>query len=215
MFYFMQRERRKTKAYQTYLRRLKLSKPITNINELHKIIDKFDVAVVGSDQVWNPQFLRYSDYAYLLPFKLSNTRKVAFSVSLGVDDLDDISPKMLNMYKTCLHDFTFISLRERGHIPFLSKLINKEIYHTLDPTLLIEEDLWRSLIPSIGLLKDEEYVLVYILNSDVFVDVWPLIKYFTSEECRYKVYVASRMYPSTRGLLRFLHLLISPKYLKN
>lgn len=166
-------ENRKRLSYEYCLRKLNLTKPLSNLTELRDVMEEFDVVVVGSDQVWNPEFLTYSDYAYLLPFKTRKTRKIAYAASIGVDNLEDIPGKILDMYKKCLCDFDFISLRERTHMAFLSRLSGKEIHHALDPTLLVTKDRWEREISNIkninGLdIEAGNYIFIYnIVDFDI------------------------------------------------
>jgi len=123
---------------------------------------KYDICLIGSDQVWNPRFLRFSDYAYLLPFNLEGVKKIAFSVSLGVSS---IPPAMVKLYKTAISDFSFISLRERTHLSALSSITGKRIYHTVDPTLLVGREFLETIMNKKDvLLPYDEYILVYNLT---------------------------------------------------
>ncbi|MEN3052051.1 MAG: hypothetical protein ABC596_09605, partial [Candidatus Methanosuratincola petrocarbonis] len=79
----------------------------TNLNELKQECDKYDACVVGSDQVWRADFLKLSGYAYLLPFKLKHI-KIAFSASVASDIL--AYPKLSDLYKFALRDFSFVSI---------------------------------------------------------------------------------------------------------
>ncbi|MCC6056445.1 MAG: hypothetical protein LM583_07200, partial [Desulfurococcaceae archaeon] len=74
-------EQRKELNHRKILEILKLTRPLRSLNELKEEVKHFDVIVVGSDQVWNPIFLRYSDYAYLLPFKVDGLKKVSYAAS--------------------------------------------------------------------------------------------------------------------------------------
>jgi len=195
-------EKRRKIAYENHLHRLNLSRPIYDLFELRKIVEEFDVVVVGSDQVWNPEFLVYSDYAYLLPFRLKKWRKVAYAASIGASDLSSVPAKILNMYSKCLRDFDFVSLRERTHAKFLSKLIGKEVHHTLDPTLLMDSEWWYQQILNTGGITDLDlepgkYVFVYNLSYDTLVKLESLIHELISEGIDIVAYAMPRL--SVRG----------------
>jgi hypothetical protein len=117
---------------------------------------------VGSDQVWNPNLLRLSDFAYLLPFKLRNTKKFAFSASIAVD-VSSIPEGIIRLYKKTLPDFSFISVRERIHADWLSSLIKRKVYHTLDPTLLLDKRTFEKLSKETSIPHDQ-YVLIYNIH---------------------------------------------------
>ncbi|MDW8034522.1 MAG: polysaccharide pyruvyl transferase family protein [Nitrososphaerota archaeon] len=146
---------------------LKRTKTAKNLDELRKIAAEFDAVIVGSDQIWNPEFLKYSDFSYLLPFILGKVRKIAFSASLGVDDVSLISQRMVKIYELCLKDFNFISLRERCHINFLSRITGKKIYHTIDPTLLVDIESYNSLCATSFKIPFNRYIFAYNLDPSI------------------------------------------------
>jgi len=208
--FYVNIEKRKNVAYRHNLLVVRLSKPITTLEELKSFCEQFDVIVVGSDQVWNPSFLRHSDYAYLLPFKLRSAQKVAYAASIGVNDLDSIDQKILIKCKTCLSDFSDISLRERAHIPFISKLVGKEVKHALDPTLLITSDHWISKASPLkeGMaLKRGEYFFIYNLNYDIMLMLDHVLDRLR-RDFDVIAYSVPRIFPlqSARKLLHFIGL---------
>jgi hypothetical protein len=212
-------ERRKEIVYENNLHKLSLSKPITNLDELRKVIEEFHIIVVGSDQVWNPEYLLYSDYAYLLPFKLGKTRKVAYAASLGIDDFKNIPSHVLDIYRKCLRDFDFISLRERSHVSFLSTLINKEIYHAVDPTLLINKEWWEAKARCVkgvtGLnVRTCEYVFIYNLNYDMLLKLEPLIDKLAHEGVGIIAYALPRPFPLCKSLNSLKHFIRLVKKVK-
>lgn len=144
--------------FRTHFMKISL-KPINALGELREECSNYDICLVGSDQVWNPEYLNYSDFAYLLPFKLK--KKVAFSASIGVDTLP---PNYYRLYKNTLSDFNFISLREKTHLSMLSSLIGRKIYCTLDPTLLVKRECLETIASRDVSLPYDKFVLVYNID---------------------------------------------------
>jgi hypothetical protein len=138
-------------------------KAISSVEELKRKCIEYDICLVGSDQVWNPQYLRHSHFAYLLPFKLDGTKKIAFSASIGVDPYS-ISSAMIKLYRRALSEFSFISLREKSHSPVLSSIIGRKICHTLDPTLLVERGSLETIMDQDISLPHDKYVLIYNID---------------------------------------------------
>jgi polysaccharide pyruvyl transferase WcaK-like protein len=207
-FYFGA-QRRKKVVYETYLALVKLSKRVSSLNELRDVVNDLDVVIVGSDQVWNPQYLRYSDYAYLIPFRLKNTRKIAYAASFGIDNPDSISSNLLNTYKVWLRDFDAISVREQSDISWLSKLVGKEIVHTLDPTLLFYKDWWgtHALSPSGCLLDNNtDYVFVYNLTYDMVKLLEPFLDKLRKKDFTIFAYYMPRPFPLKPGIEEIKHL---------
>jgi len=147
---------------EVFGRTLLKEKTITSLSELKQECLKYDICLVGSDQVWNPNLLRLSDFAYLLPFKLRKTKKVAFSASIAVE-VSSIPEDIIRLYKKTLPDFSFISVREKSHANWLSSLIKRKVYHTLDPTLLLDKRTFEKLSKETSIPRDR-YVLIYNIH---------------------------------------------------
>jgi hypothetical protein len=125
---------------------------------LYTINKQFDCFIVGSDQVWNSHWF---DSSYFLTFVESNKIKISYAASIGSKVL---KPEHLKVLSENLKTFKYISLRENDLIPTLDKLVNKEIVHTCDPTLLLEYELWDRLA---GKNKNNRrYLLSYFLDTN-------------------------------------------------
>ena len=195
-------ERRKKALFKKYLNNLKLTNPIISLNELYNVANEFDAIVVGSDWVWSPEFpMSYHEYGYLLPFKLKSTLKVAYSASFGINTPWDISTPILYIYRKYLRDFDFISLREKSHIPFLSKLINKPVYHTLDPVFLMDKTWWEEKITTFRNsieMKDfinEDYIFIYNLEPSMIYKLKPALSILLRKGYKVIVYKLPRLIP--------------------
>jgi len=202
-------ERRKKAIYETYATLMKLSRRILSLNELREVINALDAIIVGSDQVWNPLYLRYSDYAYLIPFRLKGTRKIAYAASFGIDYLNSIPSYLLNIYRMWLRDFDAISVREQSDAVFLSKLVGKEIAHTLDPTLLFNNDWWSiHALPLGGRLLDDnaDYVFVYNLDYDMMKLLEQFLNKLRKKGLAILAYYMPRPFPLKRGVEDIKHL---------
>jgi len=161
-------ETRKTSAFNSFREKyLKIEpkKNVEGIEELQRECSNYEAVLVGSDQVWNPGFLEFSDYCYLLPFKLMNTMKIGFSASIGVEfsTREDLS----TLYRYFLRYFKFISIRERRHAEELSKILNRAVYHTLDPTLLVSKEVFEEISRNNFKLAHEKYILFYNLDPSL------------------------------------------------
>lgn len=169
---FMLDELTRARAFDEYRRGVLgvRSKTIKDLDELRHECSKYSAIVVGSDQVWNPEYLKYSDYVYLLPFNLGNVLKIGFSASIGVKT-STIPQNIITLYRKCLKEFSIISLRENTHVKWLSEVLGREVYHTLDPTLLVNREDFEKISSSYEPLS-EDYILFYNLDSSIlpFVD---------------------------------------------
>lgn len=102
---------------------------------------QYDVFVVGSDQVWNPE-ITGSDSTYFLDFCSKKQLKVAYAASMGVNAWShDAESENLRM----LSDFDYLSVREFTAQEYLAAQgVRAEV--VCDPTLLITPESYRALL---------------------------------------------------------------------
>lgn len=146
------------------VRRLELSQEFTSA-EL-KEEKKYDVIIVGSDQVWNPILTHY-DNTYFLDFVGADTVKVAYAASVGVNA--GYFDKIKEPFSQYVPGFHAVSLREKSHIPFVQQYTELEVANTLDPTLLLHKEDYIEKLE----LKDsqEEYIFLYnIAHNPKLID---------------------------------------------
>ncbi len=122
---------------------------------------KINGYIVGSDQVWNPEFNMLTGID-LLNFT-SNEKKFSYAASFGISQLPEYSK---DMFKTQLSLFKKLSVREKAGKLIINKLMNREdvIVHP-DPTLLIKKEEWDMLAEKPLYLKKKKYILTYFLGD--------------------------------------------------
>lgn len=146
-------------------RKRKLCLNETLIKTKKEIIDyidteKFDVLIVGSDQVWNPE-INGDDDVYYLNFK-SNAKKISYAASFGVSEIQE---KYEAELKEFLMDFVSVSVREKTGKEILCKLgLNSTV--VLDPVFLPERAVWERLAGEKKLIN-KNYILCYVMPGDV------------------------------------------------
>ncbi|MDD3615294.1 MAG: polysaccharide pyruvyl transferase family protein [Lachnospiraceae bacterium] len=100
-----------------------------------EIIEKYDIVIAGSDQIWNITIDDYDD-AYFLNW-VKKAKKIAYAPSFGAkkiqDNTDDVSK-----YIKLLNAFDAISIRENNGQKWIMDLIDKKVPVVLDPTLLLD-----------------------------------------------------------------------------
>ena len=131
---------------------IKATRPVSE-KELYKskIIDNFDILVVGSDQVWNPHFL---SKAHFLPFDKKGRKKLAYAASISVPNLTEKEKKP---FRKWLPDFDYITVRENEGKQLLESFLDLRIETVLDPTLLLTSDDWNKLAEPISLQNQVSY----------------------------------------------------------
>lgn len=122
-------------------------------------INKYDVFVVGSDQVWNPDWLKKE---MLLDFVPESKKKISYAASIGKYILTN---EQEEMFRKHLESFTAVSVRENESVELLGKCYDGEIVCTVDPTLLLDEQEWDDI--AANSLVEEEYVFCYFLSENL------------------------------------------------
>ena len=123
--------------------------------EKTSIQSKYDIYIVGSDQIWNNRITNGDDtYFCKFPFEKGCKKYISYAASMEATTLDKNA-----LYKNLLNDFDAISVREKNIQNLLTPYTNLPIQHVLDPTLMVSPKIWDSL-PSKSDNKDK-YVVVY------------------------------------------------------
>ncbi len=144
------------KKFEDFRRKMDLSLPYDKATVAHAA-DCFDRFITGSDQVFNYD-LTGGDYAYLLDFAPADKR-CAYAPSFGITTIGD---RHLETYRRVLKEFALLSAREQKGALLTRELTGRtDCPVVLDPTLLVENDLWRTMTPKNDLGR---YILVFQLK---------------------------------------------------
>ena len=124
------------------------------LNELGK---KYDAVVIGSDQVWNPQYL---DYPYVLfGFFADKEKCMSYAGSFGVSK---IAKNRFKQYKKGLGHIPYISVRENEGSALVKEIVGENAPVVLDPTLLLTKEEWMKYAKPYP-NKPKKYLLTYSL----------------------------------------------------
>lgn len=158
----------KRKALETYLRRFVLqhitvTQPRTR-NVEKSIIKKysFDAIIVGSDQVWRPQYNRHIERMYLSICENMDIRRIAYAASFGTDQWE-LTPKQTKVCMRLAQRFDAVSVREASGVALCRSNLNVYASHVLDPTLLLTAKDYIQLCTAIP--HKEPFVFAYILDT--------------------------------------------------
>lgn len=131
-------------------------KKIQSDKDFSKLNSGYNVFISGSDQIWNPDFL---NERFLLNFVEDDKQCISFASSISKKEIDE---KYISIYKELLHKYKYITIREKGNIEQLERIIGKPVFAILDPTILYGPENWKMRLIS----NDErDYILVYILGT--------------------------------------------------
>ena len=172
-------------------KRFHFTRSYHSIDELRKCPPEIDLAICGSDQIWNSSYNRGLDRVFYLDFV--NCPRIAYAASVGMDEfpqgeLDDIK-KLLAKYRA-------ISVRESQTCKYLHSLGFTQVQHVLDPSLLLNADEWKEIAgcKESHLINEERYLLVYSVerfNNDFIFSQARQI----AQELHLKMYVVCTTYP--------------------
>lgn len=121
-------------------------------------LDNTDCFIIGSDQVWNYNFSRFSELDFI---SFSKKPKISYAASFGVSA---IPKKWEFLYKKGLNQIDYISVREDAGKKIIEKLVNKDATIVLDPTMLLKRAQWEEVIEAMPKYK-EKFVLSYFLEE--------------------------------------------------
>lgn len=129
-------------------------------DELDALSKKYDVLVVGSDQVWNGKCTN-NNSTYFLDFG-KNAKKVSYAASLGTQILTDFQKKCIAKY---VPGFNAVSIREKDNLQEIKEIIPNAI-STVDPVLLYK-DYWNDFVAR-AVVKPlrKKYILYYSLGGE-------------------------------------------------
>ena len=157
--------RGKTKAFRRFLHNNERATATCETINDSFINGKFNYIVVGSDQVWNPEYTEGNIDENFTLRHVTATRKISFSSSLGSCVLSDDNKSFL---KNSLASFDAVSVREEYAKKLLTEIGIERVERTCDPTFLLEQSQWHKLINKAdkGLCPPKKYLLIYTFDHD-------------------------------------------------
>lgn len=184
--------KKKKENFKEFLKNnLNCTKKIITLKD--NLIQEFDILIVGSDQVWNPDCTD-GDGTYLLENVGKNILKVSYAASMGNENKISLYQDKYGIdYLKKLQDFDFISCREMAATNYLIKKLEKKCETVVDPVVLCDIKEWRQLIESMKksfneIIRDK-YVFIYNLgNFEILSKIVKKIR----KETNYKILVVNK-----------------------
>lgn len=139
------------------------SKSYTNDAQLSADVSRWDMCILGSDQVWNPEIVS-RDRAFWLNF-CQESYKASFASSFGTTG---IPADYLAQLTDTLRDFDAIAVREPSAKDMLAPA-DKPITVTCDPVFLLTAGQWAALERKPENLP-EHYVLLYGVERNLHLE---------------------------------------------
>ena len=149
------------KLFNNFNKRIKFSKKCITI-KTKKITEKYDYFVAGSDQIWKPTRKRLSKID-LLGFA-EPQKRISYAASFGLGEIEE------KYYKTLreeLPKFKAISVREEAGAEIIKNATGIENTNVvLDPTLLLDENKWKSVEEKPEQFDYKKYIFTYFLGDE-------------------------------------------------
>ena len=126
-----------------------------------EIADEYDFFVVGSDQVWRPEWAPPNDFLNFVP----REQKVSYAASIGINAIPDDRKET---FRSGVSDFNYISVREENAIKIIKELTGRDSILVVDPVLLLTADEWLTVAQKPTWFKERYsrgYVLTYHLSK--------------------------------------------------
>lgn len=149
--------RLKYKRFREFHSNMKLSKRYYTVEEIYTNPPKYDIHLVGSDQVWNLEKGFPSNPYYFLDFLSPDDIKMAFASSFGASQIENNYEDKL---KSILSSFKAIAVREDEGVAIIEKATGIKATQVLDPTFLLNEKEWSELDTAKPLVEGD-YIFCY------------------------------------------------------
>lgn len=150
-------------AFDNFNKEFVISKNVKSLEKARKL--KADYFILGSDQVWNPNWYnsdKLKKEMYFLTFTKPE-KKICFSPSFGIEALPD---KWKYWYKEQLSTFLYISVREESGAKIIKDLIGKEAKVLIDPTMMLDKSEWMRIAKQPKQVDcTKPYILTYFLGD--------------------------------------------------
>lgn len=126
----------------------------------------FDTYIVGSDQVWRPEYSACITN-YFLDFLSNpkyNVKRIAYAASFGVDNWE-YPIELSNQCAALIKNFDSISVREDSAVKLCKEHLGVDAIPVLDPTMLLSKEDYISLIEKDDIPKKAETLMTYVLDK--------------------------------------------------
>lgn len=134
-----------------------------NLHNIHWediIIDDFDLIFVGSDQVWNPNFM-HNEKFFFLDF-IDQNKRFSYAASFGINEISDA---WSDEFSTQLKKMNKISVREERGVELVRELSGRDASLVPDPTLLLTPLKWNIFADTADFSSKEKYIILYFLGD--------------------------------------------------
>ncbi|GAA1762355.1 polysaccharide pyruvyl transferase family protein [Agromyces humatus] len=153
-------ERRRTAIREFARTRIASSAQVYSEMPADHWADRYDAAIVGSDQVWNPTYRRAQGIDFL-DF-VGESRRIAYAASFGIEHVPGF---LRSRYRTWLNGIPQLSVRESSGRRIVADLTGRDVPVVVDPTLLVDRSAWDRLIAAEPQILPVPYAVRFFLGQ--------------------------------------------------
>src|SRR5699024_3982219 len=125
-----------------------------------ELLNEYKYYVTGSDQVWNPFYIKGSPL-YFLTF-VPESKRISYAASFGISDI----PKdYIDNYTKWLSEMRSISVREKNGAEIVKTLTDRNVPVVVDPTLLLTKEDWLVITKTSKNKHEKDILLTYFLGE--------------------------------------------------
>lgn len=159
---FKTKFRKKRKIFQEFTQNFMNSTSDRIIDEYkgNLLQEKYDFFVVGSDQVWNPNYIGEKTI-YFLDF-VNKEKRIAYAASFGINKLPI---KYKKIYSGYIKEIKNISIREKSGAEIIKEITGEDVDILLDPTMVVNKKHWELISDKSKINCEEKYIFVYFLGA--------------------------------------------------
>jgi len=163
---FKEAVEKQKKLYREFDKNIPYSKDVYSLDDIRKgkLLTKYDMFIVGSDQVWNGPRVGCLD-VYMCDFMHQKRGALSYAASFAIDSIPE---NMKDAYLKYIQNMDTLLVREERGVELCKQLGRYDAKHVVDPTMLLEGKDYEELISyPLGLVGTEEYILVYSLTTSM------------------------------------------------
>lgn len=148
---------KKRKAFRNDQKKMSLTKFTSDIEDIKRL--DLDLIIVGSDVVWNTKIFGF-DKIYF--GGLENFKQISYAASFGWSNAED----HLSLIREGISKFSHISVRDDNSQEIIKSLINCCPKIVLDPTFLIDWNIYENISSRAKKYKDYILIYAYYISND-------------------------------------------------
>lgn len=145
-------------------KKLKPSSGWMYLSKLPEYSQELETIIVGSDQVWRPEYCPSIEF-YYLGFASKNIKKISYAASLGTDDWRYSDQNTLTA-RNLLQKFNAVSVRERSAVDLISENLGVNALQCCDPTLLLDTKDYLNIADISNMPSGGSGLFCYILDPE-------------------------------------------------